>query len=169
MTYRNWLDKNYSDLVKLAIKIDNTDGEEILHFTLDKFLHGNYTFLDDMDDHNKLKYISRTLSIQSKSKTSQFYREFKRYTILSEDVILADREYEELDNIDEIKLLFIEKELKKINWFSAILFKQYAQNDYSAQKLADYLLIPLSTCQYHIRKVRNHIRKEWDKKKDLYL
>jgi hypothetical protein len=166
--FLDWLQNNYLELQNLAHRIDNQHGEEVLHFTLEKFLTKDYEFLDNLDDFDKLKYMSRTMSLQSKSESSQYYREVKRFTVLSKDVILEDKEEhnDENDEINEIKILFIQQELKKINWFSSLLFTRYIETGYSAQKLADQLLIPLSTCQYHIRKVKTHIRTEWDKRKD---
>ena len=167
--FLDWLTNNYLELQNLAHRIDNENGEEVLHFTLDKFLTKDYEFLDNLDDFDKLKYISKTMRLQSRSETSQYYREVKRFTVLSKDVILEEEERhtDEDEEINEIKILFIQQELKKINWFSSLLFTRYIQTGYSAQKLADQLLIPLSTCQYHIRKVKTHIRVEWDKRKDL--
>ena len=167
--FLDWLTNNYLELQNLAHRIDNTNGEEVLHFTLDKFLTKDYEFLDNLDDFDKLKYISKTMRLQAKSETSQYYREVKRFTVLSKDVILEEEERhtDEDEEINEIKILFIQQELKKINWFSSLLFTRYIQTGYSAQKLADQLLIPLSTCQYHIRKVKTNIRVEWDKRKDL--
>jgi hypothetical protein len=167
--FLDWLQNNYLQLQNLAHRIDNENGEEVLHFTLDKFLSKDYDFLDNLEDFDKLKYISKTMRLQSRSETSQYYREVKRFTVLSKDVILDEGEghNDENDEINELKILFIQQELKKINWFSSLLFQRYIETGYSAQKLADQLLIPLSTCQYHIRKVKTHIRVEWDKRKDL--
>jgi len=167
--FLDWLQNNYLQLQNLAHRIDNENGEEVLHFTLDKFLTKDYDFLDNLDDFDKLKYISKTMRLQARSETSQYYREVKRFTVLSKDVILEEEERhtDENDEINELKILFIQQELKKINWFSSLLFQRYIETGYSAQKLADQLLIPLSTCQYHIRKVKTHIRVEWDKRKDL--
>ena len=170
MTFLSWLNQNYNNLIILSNKIDRQNGDEVLHFTLEKFLSKkDTTFLDNLEDGDKMKYISRTLKLQSTSHTSQFFREWKRYTILSKDVILeqADEEYEE-DDIQQIQIKFIEEELKKMNWFSALLWNRYIQKDYSAQVLADELVIPLSTCQYHIRKVKNTIRENWKKNKGNY-
>ena len=162
----NWLNQNYNKLLILSNKIDKDNGQEILHFTLEKFLNKKDTsFFDEMEDDDKLKYISRTISLQSKSKTSQFYREFKKYTILSKDVILEQQDivYEE-NELEKVQLQFIEDELKKMSWFSAKLYRTYIIKEYSAKVLAEELLIPLSTVQYHLRKVRNTIRDNWDKK-----
>lgn len=170
MTFLSWLNQNYNNLIILSNKIDRQNGDEVLHFTLEKFLSKkDTTFLDNLEDGDKLKYLSRTLKLQSTSHTSQFFREWKRYTILSKDVILeqADEEYEE-DDIQQIQIKFIEDELKKMNWFSALLWNRYIQKDYSAQVLADELVIPLSTCQYHIRKVKKTIRDNWNKNKGNY-
>ena len=170
MTFLSWLNQNYNQLLILSNKIDKQNGEEVLHFTLEKFISKkDTTFLDELEDGDKLKYISRTLKLQATSNTSQFFREWKRYTILSKDVILeqADEEYEE-DGVEQIQLKFIEDELNKMNWFSALLFRTYIQKEYSAQVLADELVIPLSTCQYHIRKVKKTIRDNWNKNKGNY-
>jgi hypothetical protein len=170
MTFLSWLNQNYNNLIILSNKIDRQNGDEVLHFTLEKFLSKkDTTFLDNLEDGDKMKYISRTLKLQATSHTSQFFREWKRYTILSKDVILerAEEEYEE-DDIQQIQIKFIEDELKKMNWFSALLWNRYIQKDYSAQVLADELVIPLSTCQYHIRKVKKTIRDNWNKNKGNY-
>jgi hypothetical protein len=170
MTFLNWLKINYNDIITLSKKIDKENGEEVLHFTIDKFLIGDLELLDSLTDDNKLRYMSRTLSLQSKSKSSQFYREVKRFTIITDDVILPQVEegVEELE-YREAQLDFIEKELNNINWFSSLLFRRYCETNYSAQKLADRLVIPLSTVQYHLRKVKTHIRNKWDKQKHLYI
>lgn len=170
MTFLSWLNQNYNNLIILSNKIDRQNGDEVLHFTLEKFLSKkDTTFLDELEDNDKLKYLSRTLKLQSTSHTSQFFREWKRYTILTKDVILerAEEEYEE-DDIQQIQIKFIEEELKKMNWFSALLWNRYIQKNYSAQVLADELVIPLSTCQYHIRKVKKTIRDNWNKNKGNY-
>ena len=170
MSFTNWVEKNYNNLVILAQKIDSNNGLEVLHFTIDKFLVGDLELLDSLTDDNKLRYMSRTLSLQSKSKSSQFYREVKRFTIITDDVILPQVEegVEELE-YREAQLDFIEKELNNINWFSSLLFRRYCETNYSAQKLADRLVIPLSTVQYHLRKVKTHIRNKWEQEKHLYI
>lgn len=50
-----------------------------------------------------------------------------------------------------------------MNWFSVLLFKRYIQTGYSAKVLSEEFLIPLSTVQYHIRKVKTEIRNKWNK------
>ena len=165
MTFLTWLSLNYNKLHKLAIKIDYDNGEEVLHFTLEKFLSKTDTeYLDIMKDGDKLKYMSRTLKIQATSVTSQFYREFKKYTVLAKDVTLEleEKEYEE-DSLEEKQLKFIEEQFKEMNWFSALLYRRYIDTGYSAKVLADEFKIPLSTVQYHLRKVRTEIRNNWDK------
>jgi hypothetical protein len=166
MTFKNWIQLNYNTLNTLSKKIDEEDGEELLHFTLMKFFEKeDNTFLDNLEDHIKLKYISRTLKIQATSKESQFYRQFKRYTFLNKDVILEleeeDNELEEETKKQQIN--FIEMELKKMNWFSSLLFQRYIEIGCSAQKLSEQLLIPLTTVQYHIRKVKSQIKTNWIK------
>jgi len=170
MTFLKWLNQNYNQLKVLSIKIDEHNGEEILHFTLEKFLNRKDTqFFDDMEDGDKLKYLSRTLKLQSTSTSSQFYREFKKYTILSKDVILEQEdEYYEENDIDSVMVQFIKDELKNEHWFSSLLFQRYIDTGYSAKVLANELLIPLSTVQYHIRKVKTNIRNKWNKNKGMY-
>ena len=170
MTFLNWLEINYSSLQSLAKTIDNENGLEVLHFTIDKFLtRRDLTFFDALEDNDKLKYMSKTLKLQARSDTSQFFREWKKYTILSKDVILEmeDVEYE-VDYEQEMKLIFIEEQLKQMNWFSSLLFKRYIDTGYSAKYLASELLIPLSTVQYHLRKVRTEIKNNWNKNKNKY-
>jgi hypothetical protein len=166
MTFICWLNNNHKTLISLAKKIDKVNGEEVLSFTLEKFLtRPDNTFLDNLEDNDKLKYISRTLKIQATSKESQFYRQFRRFTILQKDVILEleDIQYEE-NEIEVEKVEFINEQLKLLPWFSSLLFKRYIEKNYSAQTLANELLIPLSTVQYHIRKVRNTIKNNWNLK-----
>jgi hypothetical protein len=165
MILKNWLQQNYNQLNKLSRKIDKEYGEEILHFTIQKFLEKpDNTFLDELDDNTKLKYFSRTMKIQATSKESQFYRQWKRFTIITKDVIIETGEEDTDEDIDELKIYFIKEKLKTMNWFSSLLFQRYVEMNCSAQKLADQLLIPLTTCQYHIRKVRKEIKDEWNKK-----
>lgn len=170
MTFQSWLTKNYNTLINLSQKIDKENGEEVLHFTVHKLLEQDQQFLDALEDDNKLKYISRTIKLQSKSETSQYYREVKKYTIITDDIILpAIQDDMEEIHIKEAQLNFIEDQLNKMNWFSALLFRRWIETNMSAQMLADNLLIPLTTCQYHLRKVKNQIRKEWNKNKHLYI
>ncbi len=171
MTFRNWLNQNYNTLIQLTYKIDKEHGEELLHFTIDKFLcNGDSEFLDGLTDENKLKYVSRTLSLQSKSKSSQFYREYKKYTIITNNDILPIQVDEvEHHQLKEKQLDFIEDELNNMSWFSSLLFRRYVEMNYSAQQLADKLVIPLSTVQYHLKKVKTQIRNNWNNNKDLYI
>ncbi|CAB4173000.1 hypothetical protein UFOVP1479_20 [uncultured Caudovirales phage] len=163
MIFKNWLQHNYNLLNKLSKKIDKEYGEEILHFTIEKFLEkDDLKFLDELEDDIKLKYVSRTMKIQSTSKESQFYRKIKRFTLITKDVIIEMEEENETDDLDELKIYFIKEKLKTINWFSSLLFQRYVEIGCSAQKLADQLLIPLTTCQYHIRKVKNEIKNDWN-------
>jgi DNA-directed RNA polymerase specialized sigma24 family protein len=76
---------------------------------------------------------------------------------------LEDIQYEE-NEIEVEKVEFINEQLKLLPWFSSLLFKRYIEKNYSAQTLANELLIPLSTVQYHIRKVRNTIKNNWNLK-----
>lgn len=167
MIFRNWLQLNYDKLNQLSKKIDDVNGEEILHFTIHKFLEReDLSFLDELEDEIKLKYVSRTLKIQSTSKESQFYRHFKRYTLLNNDVIF-DIEDDTTDlegEIENQKIDFIKQELKMMNWFSSLLFQRYIEIGCSAQKLSEQLLIPLTTVQYHIRKVKKQITTNWKNK-----
>lgn len=162
-TFKVWIENNYNLIHKLSKNIDNEIGEEVLHFTIDKFLTKDHSFLDNLEDDNKLKYITKTIKLQAHSSTSQYYREVKKFTLLSKDVIIEQADESEDTTIQELKIFFIQQELKKINWFSSLLYQRYIESGYSAQKLADQLLIPLSTVQYHLRKVKTHIRSEWDK------
>ena len=102
------------------------------------------------------------MKIQATSKESQFYRKIKRFTLITKDVIIEMEEENETDDLDELKIYFIKEKLKTINWFSSLLFQRYVEIGCSAQKLADQLLIPLTTCQYHIRKVKNEIKNDWN-------
>jgi len=163
MIFKSWLQHNYNLLNKLSKKIDKEYGEEILHFTIEKFLEkDDLKFLDELEDDIKLKYVSKTLKIQATSKESQFYRKVKRFTLITKDVIIEMEEENETDNLDELKIYFIKEKLKNMNWFSSLLFQRYVEVGCSAQKLADQLLIPLTTIQYHLRKVRNEIKNDWN-------
>jgi len=158
------LEKNYNQIHKNSLKINGEIGEEVLHFTLNKFLTKDHSFLDGLPDENKLKYVIKTIKLQSYSNQSQYYREVKKFSLLSKDVILVDVADEQEDNtLQELQLFFIEEQLRKMNWFSSLMFRSYVDSGYSAQKLADKLLIPLSTVQYHIRRVKTQIRNEWNK------
>jgi len=164
MTFKNWLNQNYNVLSQISQKINNEIGEDVLHFTIDKFLTKDHSFLDGLTDENKLKYVVKTIKLQTYSNQSQYYREVKKYSLLSKDVILVDIPDSETDTtIEELQLFFIEDQLRKMNWFSSLMFRSYVDTGYSAQKLADKLLIPLSTVQYHIRKVKTQIKTEWNK------
>ena len=168
MIFRNWIQLNYNKLNELSKKIDDENGEEILHFTLHKFLEkDDLSFLDELEDDIKLKYMSRTLKIQSTSSESQFFRNFKRYTILNKDIIfdIEDETNDLEEEAQKQKLDFINEELKKMNWFSSLLFQRYVEIGCSAQKLSEQLLIPLTTVQYHIRKVKKQITINWKNKK----
>ena len=171
MTFRNWLNQNYSTLQQLTNRIDKENGEELLHFTIDKFLcNADNDFLDGLSDENKLKYVSRTLALQSKSKSSQFYREFKKFTIITNNDILMNIKDDMHDTtIKEQQLDFIDTQLNDMSWFSSLLFRRYVEMDYSAQQLADKLVIPLSTVQYHLKKVKTQIKNNWNNNKDLYI
>ena len=137
MIFKNWLQHNYNLLNKLSKKIDKEYGEEILHFTIEKFLEkDDLKFLDELEDDIKLKYVSRTMKIQSTSKESQFYRKIKRFTLITKDVIIEMEEENETDDLDELKIYFIKEKLKTINWFSSLLFQRYVEIGCSAQKLA---------------------------------
>lgn len=167
MIFKSWLNLNYNKLNTLSKKIDKENGEEILHFTIQKFLEKNdLDFLDKLDDDIKLKYISRTMKIQATSTGSQFYREWKRFTLITKDVIIEDRGETDYSDVDEIKIKFIKDKLKGMNWFSSLLFQRYVEIGCSAQKLSEQLLIPLTTIQYHLRKVRNEIKNDWKNRKD---
>lgn len=171
MTFKSWLNQNYNKLVELSNRIDKEHGEELLHFTLDKFLYdGDNEFFDNIPDEKKLNYISKTLHIQSTSKSSQFYREYKKYTIITNNDILPTIEDDMEDIfIKEQQLNFIEDQLNDMSWFSSLLFRRYVEMNYSAQQLADKLVIPLSTVQYHLKKVKTQIRNNWNNNKDLYI
>jgi hypothetical protein len=162
--FNTWIENNYNYLNLVSIKIDKENGEEVLHFVVDKFLQKDHQFLDRLPDDQKMKYIVQTIKIQCRSKSSQYYREVKKFSLLSKDVILIEvADEEEETTIKELKLFFIEEQLKKINWFSSLMFKRWVETNCSAQTLADQLLIPLSTVQYHLRKVKNQIKNEWNK------
>ena len=62
MIFKNWLQHNYNLLNKLSKKIDKEYGEEILHFTIEKFLEkDDLKFLDELEDDIKLKYVSSNI------------------------------------------------------------------------------------------------------------
>lgn len=108
--------------------------------------------LIDMHKRNVLKfYLVRTMLNMMQSKTSQFYKLYRKP--LHPEVELHDR--------DEDLLTKVEKELSKMHWYKAELLRVYAINhNCNAKELSRVTGIPYMSVHRELKLTKRELKKQ---------
>lgn len=144
---------NSQELIDAISKMKPEDLQEDLRCELFKVLcEMDEDRLIDMRKRNVLKfYIVRTMLNMMQSKTSQFYKTYRKP--LEEELIVYDR--------DEDMLNRVEDELSKLHWYKAELLRVYAiKHNGNAKELSRVTGIPYMSIHRELKLTKKELKKQ---------
>lgn len=172
-----YLKNNYKKLKEIATKITSNkkyNTDDLLHDTIVALYDSDKTKIEKLIDKKELIYwIARIMVNQFHSKTSPFYKKYRKYyKIINEKFVLntwndqyinstSDRIHRIIDE-DQIEqkkqfekdLKYIEQKLKTIHWFDAECFRIYYQTGMSLNQFSKQCGINRNTLYKSIIKVK---------------
>lgn len=121
--------QTYNEYLKIVKKITNNDerSQDLLHDVLVQ-LYQNYKF-QNLKDSEKKWFFIRTVQNQYNSKTSPFYKQYKKHVFREiSDIEISDEDYIEPKTIEGVTE-FLNSELEKnpSKWYEIGLFKMYME------------------------------------------
>lgn len=163
----NWFSENYEKLKGICSSITKqNDVDELLHFCIDVVIN-NPKFLEITDDKGKLYYFTRVVLNNWKSKSSPYYKIYRK------DIPRLYNQEQEIQQPEEpdpeIDLEWVNnqiKTLKEESWYYGRLFELYIEEKCSLTKLSVRTTIPVNSLSRDIKLVRQTLIKE--RKKTLY-
>jgi len=174
-----YIEKNYDKLKEISKKITSNkknDHDDLLHDTVLALYDSNKTKIETLIDNNQLIYwIARIMVNQYHSKTSPFYKKYRKYYEDKDErfVLNCWNEYyinntpsrvHRMIDEDGVKLKQqlekdierVNKILKEIHWFDSEVFRIYFQmgKSYSLNKMSKDTGINRNTLYASIKKVK---------------
>lgn len=152
-----WLEQNYSRLREITSKICKTnDIEEILHFCINELL--NNKKLPQLTSEEKVFFFARIVRNNFYSKTSPYFRAYKRTTSeINDSINIKDEAYEEFDELAWVYQQ-IEKDKQYGSWYFARLFEIYISQGCSITKTAKKTTIPVNSVSRDVNKYRKILK-----------
>jgi len=162
-----YLIENYEKIREMALNIANeNDYEDLLHFVIEELYKCDEEKVNEIINHKDMRwYIIRIMVNQYHSKTSRYFKKYKRYYDYQvsdiNDAITKSRP----DNIKdkeviEDRLNWIEDKLKNLHWFDVEIFKLYYNNSHSLNSLSKATKINRNTIYHSINKVKKFLINE---------
>lgn len=155
----DWITNNHNELKKICKRI--TKGQEyddLLQLCIEQFIKNKR--VNEVPDNQKLFFFTRIVLNNFNSKTSHYYRQYKKFNFSSiENVEVEYLEYEESPiDLDWVKRQ-IEKDKKGEDWYYARLFEIYIQQGCSVTNTSKLTSIPINSTSRDINKYRKHLIK----------
>jgi hypothetical protein len=154
----------YNKLLEIALKICKNDQrtQDLVHdVMIQLFQNEKYNSLPEKE---KLYFFVKTITNQYYSKSSKFYRTYKRMNVIEFDSQIDIEEYEYVDSPD---IEWIKEELEKekqINpdfWYNAGLFLLYVENK-KIETLYKKTRIPKYSIRKTINEVKQFLKDKWE-------
>ena len=156
MTYSEYLEMDYKELVKAAKKItgNNELALDLLHYSICE-LSGKPKVQEIVDSGGARFYLLRVMVTQWRSNTGPFYLNYVNRAIeLPEDV--PDVRDEHNDEEDAMK---VQKILSELPWYEQTLFKLFVEGDHTYSSLSEETMIPRTSISFTVKRVRDHVKK----------
>ena len=174
----HYLEKNYLKLKQVADKITSRkkyDSDNLLHDTVLALYESDKEKINNLIDKDELIFwIARIMINQYHSKTSPFYKKYRKYyTIINENFVLGGWQDQYINNTpDRIHRILddngvklkkqLEKDIKRVNiklkeihWFDSEVFRIYHQMGFSLNQMEKETGINRNTLYKSIVKVKN--------------
>ena len=179
-----YITKNYKKLKDISKKItsEKYDSDDLLHDTILALYDSDKEKIKKLIENNQLLYwIARIMINQYHSKTSPFYKKYRKYYRDKDERFVLncwnveyinstpDRIHRMLDDdgVNKKKQLEkdierINKKLKEIHWFDSEVFRIYHQmgKNYSLNKMSKDTGINRNTLYASIKKVKKYFKNE---------
>lgn len=155
----DWITNNHEELNKICKRIaKGEDYDDLLQLCVEQFI--NNKRVNDVPDKEKLFFFTRIVLNNFNSKTSHYYRQYKKFNFSSiENVELEYLEYEE----SPIDLNWVNKQIEKDkkdgDWYYSRLFEIYIQQNCSVTNTSKLTSIPINSASRDINKYRKHLIK----------
>lgn len=154
----HWIDINLSELSLICNKITRSDTiNDLLHCCIEQFLKNKR--VPDLCDNEKLYFFARIVRNNYQSRSSQFYRQYKKHSYEEfKDIDIPDEEYVEPQiNIDWVHNQ-ITKDKRGENWYFARLFEIYIEEGCSIKNTAKRTTIPPNSVSRDINRYRTELK-----------
>lgn len=162
-----YLINNYDKIKETAYNIANeNDYEDLLHFVIEELYKCNKDKINDIIINKDMRwYIIRIMVNQYHSKTSRYYKKYKKYydyqvCIINDSITNSVPDNIKDKEIIEDRLNWIEKKLKNLHWFDAEIFKLYYSNSHSLNSLSKATKINRNTIYHSVNKVKKYLKNE---------
>ena len=172
-----YLEKNYKKLKEVSDKITSGkkyNSEDLLHDTIVNLYDSDKNKIESLIDKNELIFwIARIMVNQYHSKTSPFYKKYKKYyQIINDKFSIGTWQDQYINNTpgrihrmieeDGVKqkekfekdLELINKKLKEIHWFDSECFRIYTMTGMSLTQFSNQCGISRNTLYKSIVKVK---------------
>ena len=150
----------------MAYNLTNGNGEEedLLHFVIEELYKCDNKRLEEIIKKKQMTfYVARIMVNQYYSKTSRYFKKYKKYCqfCVSEinNNITESIEENEAEKKEQ-KLNWIEEKLKDLHWFDSTLFKIYYADNHSLNSLSEVTKINRNTIYHSINKVKKYLKNE---------
>ncbi len=147
---------HYIPLKEASIRISGNSGlaDELLHYTLDAFLHSPK--VDEVLDCGAGRWFCIKIMTNSwKSVTSPFYHTYRNNPYPLEE---AQTEIEQEDQTDELAAR-AKTLLARLPWYDRMLFQTFVDEGHTISSLARSVGIPRTSVSLTINRVRKYLRK----------
>lgn len=155
----DWITNNHNELKKICKRVSKgEDYDDLLQLCIEQFIKNKK--VNDVPDNQKLFFFTRIVLNNFNSKTSHFYRQYKKYNFSSiENVEVEYLEYEESPIDLEWVSRQIEQDKKDGDWYYARLFEIYIEQGCSVTKTSKLTSIPINSASRDINKYRKYLNK----------
>ena len=154
-----WITNNFNELNKICKKIaKGQEHNDLLQLCIEQFINNKKVL--DIPDNEKLYFFTRIVLNNFNSKTSHYYRQYKKFNFVSEDNFeFEDVVYEESQIDLDWVYKQIENDKKDGDWYYARLFQIYIEQGCSVTKTSKLTSIPINSASRDINKYRKHLNK----------
>ena len=152
MTYQEYLQQDYKDLVSAAKKITGNAPHalDLLHYSITEFSYKD-NMQEVIDAGAARFYLIRIMMTQHRSVTGPFYRNYIKQSLpIVGDVLDHEEELPDLDKVNQL--------LSKLPWYDRELFKLYSDGQHNYSTLSQLTRIPRTSISLTIRRVRDYIK-----------
>ena len=179
-----YIEKNYEKLKQIAEKITSCkkyDCDDLLHDTIVALYDSDKEKIEKLIDKNELIFwIARIMVNQYHSKTSPFYKKYRKYySLLNDKFVLGtwqdqyinatperihriiEEDGVELKKQFEKDLERVNEKLKQIHWFDSECFRIYHQTGMSLNEFSNQCGINRNTLYKSIIKVKKIFNEEF--------
>lgn len=165
MDTRQWLTKNYTELLNITKKVVKNESEvdDVFQCVVEQVLLKDKK-LDTIDDKQKLYYFIRVVKNNYYSKTSSYYYQYKKsstHNLQFDETIYENIPVEPYkENLPTME--WVNEQLKELDWFSRDLFLLWLDMG-SLTAVSKQTTIPLNSVGRYIKDIKIILKERWQK------